>query len=337
MSEQPIPGAGTNDWKADVLGSGFQSLTLEMGEDPDTKQAVQATLVRANLHSSATHASDKPAILWVHGMSDYFFQRHVAEFFTSHGYPFYALDLRRCGRSRQRGERWHYTRDLRNYFPELTKAARILSATHAGYVPLAHSTGGLIVPLWADALKTQDPALHQAMRGIILNSPWLDLQYPAVLRKLATPILDTIGRALPLLPLPGGNLNAYGESIHTSAHGQWHFNTQWKPFAGHKKYCGWIRAILRAQQEIHAGNIDAATPVLTLHSAHSYLRSDYSPAVDTADAVLDVAQIAHWAPTLSSHTQVIAIPGARHDVFLSEQYAREAALKESLDWLERLG
>ncbi len=38
-------------------------------------------------------------MLYVHGFNDYLFQSHVADELASHGYTFYALDLRRCGRA----------------------------------------------------------------------------------------------------------------------------------------------------------------------------------------------------------------------------------------------
>ena len=42
-----------------------------------------------------------------------------------------------------------------------------------------HSAGGLIVPLWLDRLR--QPRRHAArdIGGLILNSPWFDLQGPA--------------------------------------------------------------------------------------------------------------------------------------------------------------
>ena len=77
-------------------------------------------------------------------------------------------------------------------------------------------------------------------------------------------------------------------------------------------------------------------PTLTLCSPHSYLGKPYSPAADTADTVLDVAQIQKWAPTLSDTSETQVIEGARHDVFLSERHAREAAFAATDAWLDAL-
>ena len=38
-------------------------------------------------------------MLYLHGWNDYFFQTHVADYLTDLGYDFYAVELRRYGRS----------------------------------------------------------------------------------------------------------------------------------------------------------------------------------------------------------------------------------------------
>lgn len=320
------------DWKQDVLGDNFEQARLHLAKDPDSGKNPDAVLVR-DVRSSQ---SNLPAVLWVHGMSDYFFQSHVADEFNEHGYPFYALDLRRCGRAHTKGQRWHFTLDMRRYFEELTLALRILARAHGSVVVLAHSTGGLIVPLWADDLRRNSPEDHALIQGIELNSPWLDLQFPSWMVKPLKPVLKSLGAIFPSLPLPGGSLDTYGTSIHDAAHGEWSFNTKWKPLDGHRKYVGWIRAVIKAQEPIHNGDIDTGVPMLTLRSSHSYLNKKYSPAADTADTVLDVEQIQRWAPTLAKDSRVEVIDGARHDVFLSERHAREAAFKATFTWLDGL-
>lgn len=318
-------------WKPDVLGNGFESLEIPLESDPDTGKAPRAVLVRHTPSLSGT----RPAVLWVHGMSDYFFQDHVAREFADEGYPFYGLDLRRCGRAHKKGERYHFTLDMHRYFEELAKALDLIAAEHGQVIVLAHSTGGLIVPLWADHLREEQPEEHRKLKAIVLNSPWLDLQFNPLLVKVAKPALNAAGAVFPSLPLPGGGLGAYGQSIYKGAHGEWDFNTTWKPISGHRKYLGWIRAVIKAQEEIHSGDVDTGVPTLTLCSSHSYLGKEYSAAADTADTVLDVDQIQKWAPTLSTAAEVEVIDGARHDVFLSERHAREAAFKATFEWLDK--
>src|SRR3954449_9032511 len=79
-------------WQPDRFLAGFEALELEFASDYDG--AVVSTLVRL-----ATPNAPRGAVLYVHGFSDYFFQRHMAERFAAEGYAFYALDLRKHGLS----------------------------------------------------------------------------------------------------------------------------------------------------------------------------------------------------------------------------------------------
>ena len=79
-------------WQPDRFLPGFESLELEFPDDYDGRAL--ATMVRL-----PAGAASRGAVLWVHGFIDYFFQRHVAERFAMEGYAFYALDLRKHGRS----------------------------------------------------------------------------------------------------------------------------------------------------------------------------------------------------------------------------------------------
>ncbi len=319
-------------WTGDMLGEGFQSAVVPLERPLPGDTTERATLVRA-LPDAPT---GKPAILWIHGMSDYFFQAHVAEHFRAEGHPFYAIDLRRCGRSRQQGERWHSTTDLTEYFPELTSALNLVAGKHGAVVLMAHSTGGLISPLWIDSLRRTDPAAHAQIAGLLLDSPWLDMQFPQpVVKLLRGPVLF-LGKRLPSLRLPKGAAGSYGKSISAAEHGRWEFDPEMKPVAGHLVELGWLRAVFIGQREIQSGAVDTGVPTLTLCSSHSYLNKPYSAAADTADTVLDVEQIRTWAPTLARDSRVEPIDGALHDVFLSEPHAREAAFKAADEWLATL-
>lgn len=335
-ADLPLP--SPLDWRPDILGTGFEACDLDLGPDPEGEGRAVATLVRHLPEDAPADFAQRPALLWISGMTDYFFQVHVAEYFHEQGYAFYALDLRKCGRARQEGQRWHFSNDLAHYFPDLTLAARLLErAGHSGLVPIAHSTGGLVVPLWLDHLRRTDPARHEFVSGTVLNSPWLDMQYPHWMVRILRPAVRIFAPLLPNMKIPGGNLGTYGASLHTSAHGEWDFNTTFKPLGGHPKYLAWLAAVLEGQQKVHSGELDVGVPVLTLRSSDSFLgQSEYSAAFDTADTVLDVEQIRRWAPKLGSEVTVSTIDGARHDVFLSLPHAREEALSTTRSWLKRV-
>ncbi|MBZ8178030.1 alpha/beta fold hydrolase [Corynebacterium poyangense] len=327
-------------WEPDILGPDYQSLTIPLGEDPQDEGEVYATVVRyrPTATSSTTKEDHRPALLWVHGMTDYFFHTHVAEFFDQHGYAVYAVDLRKCGRSHRSGQKWHYCTDLEEYFPDLYAAVDALhGAGHNSIIPIAHSTGGLIVPLWLNQMnQDHDPRFH-LIKGLILNSPWLDMMYPKVFVKIATPIVDKLGKAFPTLEVPGGDLGCYGTSLQSDPSRNWDYDLNLKPINGHPKYFGWLRAIVRGQRQIHQHHVDVGVPTLTLCSSASWLNHSYSAVANATDTVLDVQQIHDRAPLLGQQVSVEPIQGARHDVFCSLHHAQAEAFAKTLQWLNSIG
>ena len=319
-------------WEPDILGPDFQAATLPLGQDPDGQGEVSATLVSYRRHGQRS-VTDRPALLWVHGMTDYFFQVHVAEHFYELGYDFYALDLRKCGRSRLEHQTWHYVSDLSHYFIDL--AAALDAIPNQKVALIAHSTGGLISPLWLDHLRRSDPQRLARINGLILDSPWLGMMglSPATVRALE-PVIYALSKIAPHTPFPGGGLSTFGESIHNSKYGEWDFDLTFKPLGGHRKYLGWLAAILRGFDEIHSGRVKVGVPVLTLCSTKSYLGHTYSNKTNEADVVIDVAQTQRWAKELSLDYTLHRIRGARHDVFLSTDAPREEAFAACDQWLE---
>ncbi|MGH8500114.1 MAG: hypothetical protein ACRERV_15115, partial [Methylococcales bacterium] len=95
------------DWGPDIL-AGFEQATFQ--GMPDDKGSVDVTLIRRRCrHSSGG------AILYVHGFIDYFFQDHLADFYNEQNLDFYAIDLRRHGRSLRPGQRPNFTVDIDEY------------------------------------------------------------------------------------------------------------------------------------------------------------------------------------------------------------------------------
>ena len=331
-----LPPEWSPEWSQDILGPDFHTATMPLGDDPDGETDIYATVVRYS-PTDAHRLHNRPAMLFVHGMSDYFFHRHVAEFFYQCGWAVYAIDLRKCGRSWRPGQRWHHTTDVAQYFEELTSALAYLSEMHNTVVIQGHSTGGLVVALWLDHLRHSAPELHAHIAGAILNSPWLDMMVPKPVSETLKPVLRWAGARWPDVSMPAGNLTAYGKSVSAEHYGEWVIDPEMKPLSGHQKNIGWLRAIIRGQDVIHSGTTDCGVPLLVLCSMESRSGRKYSPKVDTADVILDVRQIQHWAPTLSSDVTVSPIPDARHDVYLSQPAVRDAALNRVEQWLASIG
>jgi alpha-beta hydrolase superfamily lysophospholipase len=322
------------DWQPDVLGDGYEYRTLELGPDPDGEGDIVATLVRHLPAADAVGTAD--AVLYVHGFTDYFFQRHVAEHFTARGHRFYALDLRKCGRSLQPGQTPHFISDLALYDRELDDSLRLIATeTEANVLVVAHSTGGLVTSLWLDRRQRAGGTAAAGISGLVLNSPWFDLQGPAYVRTVGTQLINTVGRFRAKSALPLGKSSAYGDSLHHSLAGEWDYDLDWKPRHGFPVRAGWLRAIRLGQARLHRG-LDIGVPALLLRSKLTEFAREYGPAVDVADAVLDVAQIQRWAGCLGDRTNIVPIDGARHDVFLSAEGPRTEAFRELDNWLDWL-
>ena len=129
-------------WALDEI-PGYQARKFALAQEDDGP--LWATLVRKT--PSDEEANDaRPAVLYVHGFCDYFFQTHLCDAVQAAGFCFYAIDLRRYGRSIAHGNRPNQARDVSDYFTELDWALRQLLERHGrlGGI-IAHSTGGLIV------------------------------------------------------------------------------------------------------------------------------------------------------------------------------------------------
>jgi alpha-beta hydrolase superfamily lysophospholipase len=299
---------------ADVLGSEYETRTLPLGGD------AVATLVRFRAEPTR-----RGAILYVHGFADYFFQRHVAEFFANRGFDFYGIDLRNYGRSLRPGQLPNYVTDLAQHFEEIDAAVRVIREEdgHQKLTVMGHSTGGLTTSLWAHERRTDG-----VLDALVLNSPWFDLAEPWILQTVGTSVVKGIGRVAPKLPIKPGLGSVYGESIHCDHHGEWDYDLTWKPLEAFPVYAGWLRAVRQGHAALHGG-LDVQVPVLVLRSARSLLHAKrWSAEAMTADTVLDVEHMERWAPNVGRDVTSIAVDGGMHDIFLSAEAVRASALAD---------
>ena len=178
-------GEATAQWRADSL-PGYEQRTLVM--KPDYSGDVVATLVR-----HLTPQSTKRAVLYVHGYNDYFFQKALGDSIVRHGYSFYALDLRKYGRSILPHQDAFELRDITEYQEELSEALRIMRAEgQTELFLLAHSTGGLITSLFLHDTKNRD-----SVRALVLNSPFLDFNFSPAQERFVVPLLSTTASLMP--------------------------------------------------------------------------------------------------------------------------------------------
>ncbi|HLL68647.1 MAG TPA: alpha/beta hydrolase [Micromonosporaceae bacterium] len=312
--------------ETDVLGPPYEQHTIDLGTDEEGP--VTATLVRRRATTPT-----RTAVLYVHGFVDYFFQTHLADFFTDAGVDFYALDLRKHGRSLAPHQTPNFCHDVREYYAELDEAARFIREEdgHDRLLVNGHSTGGLITALWAHDRRTDSPA-----DALFLNSPFLDLNAPWLLRRLGAPVTTGVGRYRPKARIPFSLNDVYGRSIHRNHGGDWDYDLEWKPLTGFPVRAGWLRAIRAAQRRVHAG-LDIRVPILVAASTASYKRARWSDAARAADSVLDVDHMARWAPALGRCVTLVRIEGGLHDLTLSTDTARSQLFTEVGRWLPAYG
>lgn len=311
---------------------GYWQQTLPLGPDPHGEGDLVATLVRRGGGGGGKHA-----VLALHGYTDYFFNTELADHFADRGFGFYALDLHKCGRSRQPGQTPHFTTDLAGYDDELDRALGVIAADAGSGEAVrvcmyGHSAGGLIATLWLDRLRQRGAASH--IGGLVLNSPFFDLHGPAILRTAPTSAaLIALARFRKLQvirkPTPGG----YGTSLHRDYAGEFDYDLDLKPLGGFPVTFGWINAMRRGQARLHRG-LDVGVPSLLLRSDHSVPEAPDPESIQRGDAVLDVKQIARWAGCVGNRQTIAPITDAKHDVFLSLAEPRAAAYAELGRWLD---
>lgn len=316
------PAAECSDYVPDVLGDDFEQLTLLPAVPEDYEGPVVSTLVRKRAPAPTTRA-----VLYVHGFNDYFFQRELATEYNAHGFHFYALDLRKYGRSIRPHQRPNNVRNLSEYFQDLDAAlAQVRAEGNTTLVLTGHSTGGLITALYAGQRKEQ-----AALAALVLNSPFLEMNQPWLLRRVGTPLMAQLGAWWPDLKLPGTLPPVYGRSLHKSFHGEWDYDLSWKPNQVFALNAGWLNAIRAGHAQVQRG-LGIAVPVLVLFSTRSYQRGQRED-LHRTDAVLNVEHIRALSPRLGTYVTAHALEGAIHDVFLSRKSVRAEAYRVLFDWL----
>ena len=294
-------GEENEPWQPDRLLPGFEALELSFPDDYDGP--VVATLVRL-----PGGEAPRGAVLYVHGFADYFFQRHLAERFAAEGYAFYAIDLRKHGRSLREHQHPNFCKSLDEYYADITRA---LEEIGAPVLLAGHSTGGLVCSLYAHEGERRD-----GVRALWLNSPFFDFRIPEW-RRPQLHMAAAMGRFFPFLNDPDALRADYTEQLLEN----WEFDLRLKPLRGFTVYYGWLGAVTDAHARVHRG-LAIGCPVLSMHS-------------DDADIVLDWRHIARWSRGLGERVSVLAFPGALHDVVLSRPEIREEVFRQLFAWAER--
>ncbi|MFI3279800.1 MAG: alpha/beta hydrolase [Rikenellaceae bacterium] len=311
-------------YRPDILGEGFEQLTINQEDAYDGE--VVATLVR---HTPLENVNR--AVLYVHGYNDYFFQREMAEQFITQGWQFYAVDLRRYGRSMREWQTPFEVRKMSEYFADIDAALDIMEAEGMEEIILmAHSTGGLTTPLYCHENRE-----NLRVDGLILNSPFFDMNLGGGwYENLGVPAVSTLGALFRKMVMSAGSdsVGGYARSISNRYDGEWEMDPQLKFEASQPITAGWIRAIHKAQKQLQRG-LSIPCPVLVLYSDKSVWGAYSVEEYQAADSVLDVADIALYAPKMGDQVTQIEIAGGMHDLVLSLPEVRYPLYEIIFDWI----
>lgn len=306
----------------DVLKNGFEQTTITQPNDFEGE--VTTTLVR----KMNSKPSDK-AILCIHGFNDYFFQVVIADEFLKQGYNFYALDLRKYGRSLLPNHIPNNVRDLTEYYEDIDSALNILKEEGNQTIVLyGHSTGGLIITLYASDRKGAEQ-----FDALVCNSPFYDFNVPWIQKKTVIPMLSFLGRVKPNIYLPIGFSKFYGKSLNKKNHGEWDYDLNWKPHVAPSINAGWVNAIHQGHLRIIQG-VTINKPILILHSHKSIYPKHWSKEMFEGDAILNINDIKEKSKLICSpQKEVIEVDNAMHDVVLSKKPVRDKVFETIFEWL----
>jgi len=307
------------------LEKDFTSQILNLKDDYEGK--VIATLI-----SCTANTGKRKSVIYIHGYIDYFFHPHVAEKFIENGFDFYALDLRKYGRSWLSHQHKNYCRSITEYFEEISMAINLIyEKSNSPIYLLGHSTGGLIACNYANFGQEKSK-----LNGLILNSPFLNF-YDSETRKNL--ILAAAGIATLFYDYANvKNMlsSVYVQSIHKDFRGEWDFDLKWKYTQGFPTYFKWILAADEGHEKLRKHS-NIKVPVLVMHSSDSAKILFFSEEAMKKDIVLDVKDIKKRGATLGNKVTLLEVENAMHDIFLSKKKVREKAFEGVFDWLLEIG
>ncbi len=312
-------------WVADSVCENYERTEVEFADD--YSGSVKCTVIR-----KLSYDKSKPAVLYIHGYNDYFFQTELGDNFVNNGYDFYAVDLRKYGRSIIPGQRLFEVRDLSEYFEDVNAALDIIVQNgNKSIIIMGHSTGGLVASYY---LAKAEHSCYP-ITALLLNSPFLDMNLDNATENFLLPFVCLCGRCFPDFELNQGDSNVYAHTLLRKYEGEWDYNTMWKTEMSQPVTLGWLRAITSAQDFLHRG-VDVGVPVLLMRSEYSSDGENEALSHET-DIVLNVEEISMYGRRLGCDVTEYIVKNGIHDLFLSRMPVRYTLYSSMFRWLENRG
>lgn len=325
-------------WDIDKKYTGPKTVTTDVSWHPDILDGYEARYVnqgeafdgpcRSTIVRKKSKKRSHRAYLYVHGFNDYFFQKEMGEEFCDSGFNFYAVDLRRYGRSK---EPWQYpfnVRDMKEYFADIDSAlVQIRRDGNTDITLSGHSTGGLTVSLYG--------ALRGARCGvnrIVTDSPFLEWNYNGLYRNVLVPVVSFFGQIFKNSKIKQSHCDGYAESLLKQYHGEWEYNTDWKMIYSPPVTMSWIHAIESGQSQLMKKRDCLTVPILVMHSSRGYNGCAWNEEFMTSDVVLNPEMIEKRGRRLRNAT-VLSVDSGIHDLILSELPHRRQAYSYIFDFI----
>jgi len=308
-----IDSVGDILWHADIL-RGYEARYVDQGEAFDGP--CRSTIVRKRAKTRSHRG-----FLYIHGFNDYFFQAEMGDRVVDSGYHFYAVDLRRYGRSLQPWQWPCNVRNLHEYFADIDSAVAQMRRDGIRDITLAgHSTGGLTVTLYALERGARVP-----VRRVVTNSPFYEWNFSPMMRNVVIPVAGFFGKMSKNAKIKQGHCDGYGYSLLKQYHGEWTYDTDWKRIYSPDVTLGWIHAIDKGHSELVKKGRNLAVPLLVMHSSGKIEGCDWTPEFQTGDCVLNPEAIGKIARKIGRYTEICVIDSGLHDLILSRKDVRDAA------------
>lgn len=314
-------------WHPDIL-EGYEARYVNQGEAFDGP--CRSTIVRKK-----DPKGSRRAFLYIHGFNDYFFQAEMGERFVDSGFNFYAVDLRRYGRSR---EPWQYPfniRDQKEYFADIDSALAQMRRDGNTDITLGgHSTGGLTV-----AFMAAERGTAIGVDRVVTDSPFLAWNFISFYRHCLIPTVSALGGIFKNCKIPQKPCDGYAYSLLREFDGEWTYNTDWKMIYSPPVTFSWIRAIQTSQKATLRKAKDIAVPLLVMHSSRKVDGCNYDSLFRYGDAVLDPFMLQDCGERIKAKSrhpvEVCTVDSGLHDLILSLPAHREAAYDSIFSFIRR--
>ena len=322
-------------WDIDTKYTGPKYVTTDTGWHPDILEGYEARYVdqgvqfdgpcRSTIVRLRSRRPSKKGYLYIHGFNDYFFQSEMGERYVDSGYHFYAVDLRRYGRSKQPWQYPYNIRDAKKYYDDIDSAIVQMRRDGIEDITLGgHSTGGLIVTAYGI-----DKSDSIEVERIVTDSPFYAWNFNSTYRHLLIPSVRNLSVLIKNAKIPQGHCDGYAYSLLKEYDGEWTYNTDWKMIYSPPVTFSWVGQIQSTQNKVKKHGDRLRVPLLVMHSSRKVDGCNYTPTFQYGDAVLDPVMIGEIAEKIKGKSpeevRICVVDSGLHDLILSKRPHRDQA------------